>query len=174
MRSAAFRDEARDIVRKDRDDRRDGRSVDTAGAVARALERAYRLGFEEAQGEPGRGGGASTGDAIAWELVPRRPRSVVLWHVCLVLLGDGTQPEVEGRLFSARLPAGGPGWRLATAADGPALGIGRAFAERDVAVLRHLGLLGAGEGQLGGLALTTLGRATWRTAVEAAGRYPDP
>ncbi len=174
MRAAAFRDEARDIIRQDRDDRRDGRSVDTAGVVARALERAYRLGFEEAQGEPGRGSRASTSNAGTWELVPRRPRSVVLWHVCLVLLGDGTRPEVEGRLFPARISAGGSGWRLAAAVDGPALGIGRTFAERDVAVLRRLGLLAAGEGRLGGLALTTLGRTTWRTAVEAAGRYPDP
>lgn len=170
MRAVVFRDVARDIVRKDRDDRRDGRSVDTAGAIARALERAYRLGFEEAKGEPGGVGDAPIGDVMAWELVPRRPRSVVLWPVCLALLGDGTRPEIEGKLVPAKLPAGGPGWHLV----GTAPGIGRVYAERDVMVLRRLGLLGAGGGEHGGLTLTARAKATWRMAVDAAGGYPNP
>ncbi len=40
-RTAAFREAAREIVHKDRYDRRAGLSVDTAGTIARALERAY-------------------------------------------------------------------------------------------------------------------------------------
>ena len=47
-RTAAFRETARDIVHKDRYDRRAGMSVDTAGAIARALERAYVQGFVDA------------------------------------------------------------------------------------------------------------------------------
>ena len=42
-RKARFREEARDIVAKDRYDRKYGRAVDTVGAIARALERAYKL-----------------------------------------------------------------------------------------------------------------------------------
>ena len=48
-RAAAFREAARAIVFKDRYDRRAGMSVDTAGAIARALERAYAQGFADAQ-----------------------------------------------------------------------------------------------------------------------------
>ena len=51
-RKARFREEARGIVFKDRDDRKYGRAVDTAGAIARALERAYRQGFADAQDDP--------------------------------------------------------------------------------------------------------------------------
>ena len=44
-RKANFREEARGIVAKDRYDRKYGHAVDTAGAIARALERAYKQGF---------------------------------------------------------------------------------------------------------------------------------
>ena len=37
---------------KDRDDRRAGLSVDTAGAIARALERAYVQSLVDAQASP--------------------------------------------------------------------------------------------------------------------------
>ena len=47
-RKARFREEDRGIVFKDRDDRKYGRAVDTAGAIGRAMERAYRQGFADA------------------------------------------------------------------------------------------------------------------------------
>jgi hypothetical protein len=50
-RKVRFREMARDIVAKDRHDRKYGLAVETAGAIARALERAYRQGFEDAQTE---------------------------------------------------------------------------------------------------------------------------
>ena len=43
-----IRKAARDIVAKDRHDRRYGFPVDIVWAVARAMERAYRQGFEDA------------------------------------------------------------------------------------------------------------------------------
>jgi hypothetical protein len=48
IRKARFREAARDIVAKDRHDRRYGFPVDIVWAVARAMERAYRQGFEDA------------------------------------------------------------------------------------------------------------------------------
>ncbi len=51
-RKANFREEARGIVAKDRYDRKYGHAVDTAGAIARALERAYKQGFADAQDDP--------------------------------------------------------------------------------------------------------------------------
>jgi hypothetical protein len=49
IRKARFREAAREIVAKDRLDRKYGFPVDTAGAVARTMERAYRQGFADAQ-----------------------------------------------------------------------------------------------------------------------------
>jgi hypothetical protein len=51
IRKARFRETAREIVGKDRTDREYGFAVDTAGAIARAMERAYRQGFADAQSE---------------------------------------------------------------------------------------------------------------------------
>ena len=48
-RAAAFREAARAIVGKDRYDRRAGLTVDTAGAITRALEPAYAQGYADAQ-----------------------------------------------------------------------------------------------------------------------------
>ena len=48
-RTAAFRDAAHAIVYKDRDQRQADLSVDTAGAIARALQRTYTQGFTDAQ-----------------------------------------------------------------------------------------------------------------------------
>ena len=46
-RQAEFRELARDIVWQDRDKRKYGRAVDTAGSIARALEKAYQRGRKE-------------------------------------------------------------------------------------------------------------------------------
>ncbi len=43
-RKVRFKEQAREIVAVDRYNRRYGKSVDTAGAIAQALERAYREG----------------------------------------------------------------------------------------------------------------------------------
>lgn len=45
LRRARFREAAREIVAKDRYDRKRGLPVDTGGAIAHAMERAYRQGF---------------------------------------------------------------------------------------------------------------------------------
>jgi hypothetical protein len=49
-RKVRFREAGREILAKDRHDRKYGFPVDTARAVARAMERAYRQGFADAQG----------------------------------------------------------------------------------------------------------------------------
>jgi hypothetical protein len=53
-RKVRFRELAREIVGKDRHDRRAGYAVDTAGSIARALERAYRDGSPLKAGLPAR------------------------------------------------------------------------------------------------------------------------
>lgn len=98
-RKVRFREAARDIIAKDRYDRRYGRTVDTAGAVAHALERAYREGFADAQSEP------RTPDipiepiagAIEWALIPPRPRNA-FWSICLFICGRGDATGSGGYL----------------------------------------------------------------------------
>ena len=82
-RKARFREEARGIVFKDRDDRKYGRAVDTAGAIARALERAYRQGFAEAQDSatPKPSVQVPADGPLDWVLIPPRPRNA-FWSCC--------------------------------------------------------------------------------------------
>ena len=73
-RKANFREEARGIVAKDRYDRKYGRAVDTAGAIARALERAYKQGFADAQDDHVRPTPeVSDAGPLEWLLIPPRP-----------------------------------------------------------------------------------------------------
>src|ERR1700739_3313360 len=82
-RKRQFRETARDILHMAKVKRQRGEAVDTAGAGARALEQAYRLGFDDAlKGPQGSGaddataqGSAPTSDAMAWTLIPPRTRS---------------------------------------------------------------------------------------------------
>ncbi|WP_287235984.1 hypothetical protein [Mesorhizobium sp.] len=87
-RKARFRKMARDIVAKDRHDRKYGMAVDTAGAIARALEKAYRQGFEDNRvGRPSQSQEPAAQDGpLDWALIPPRPRNA-FWSICLFTLG---------------------------------------------------------------------------------------
>lgn len=89
FRKAEFRERARDIVQTDREKRKWGMPVDTAGAIARAMEKAYQRGRkEEREGEPEY---EPTDDSyIEWLLIPPRPR-MAFWSICLNLLGQEPQ-----------------------------------------------------------------------------------
>ena len=91
------------IVAKDRHDRRYGFAVDTAGAIARALERAYRQGFAEAHSEPpAPEEPANKSDAaIEWALIPPRPRNA-FWSICLFICGRPDLRACGGYLLPRR------------------------------------------------------------------------
>lgn len=96
-RCAEFKEIARDIVWNDREKRKYGSSVDTAGAIARALEKAYQRGRkEERDGEPSYPDQAPD-SLIEWKLIPSLPRRA-FWSVCLFILGRTEQekPSVGG------------------------------------------------------------------------------
>src|SRR5258708_25069731 len=94
LRKIRFRESARTILRTDRVKRQFGEAVDTAGAIARVMEQAYRLGFEDALADPARAKGHPVGsdaegeadDAMDWKLIPPRTRST-FWSICLAALG---------------------------------------------------------------------------------------
>lgn len=157
LRKIRFREAARAIVTKDRHDRKYGRAVDTAGAIARAMERAYRQGFETAQLERPVPFSISPDaeDALDWVLIPPRPRSA-FWTVCRFMLGRDGEQERDGHLVPMITERGTPGWQLVMS-DG---GFEKSMGEKTIVPLVRLGLLeNAGDGPKQ-LLISNRGRAT--------------
>jgi hypothetical protein len=170
LRKIRFREAARAIVAKDRYDRKYGRAVDTAGAIARAMERAYRQGFETAQSERPIPSSKTPDaeDALDWVLIPPRPRSA-LWTVCRFMLGRDGEQERDGHLVPMITERGTPGRQLVMS-DG---GFEKAIGEKTIVPLVRLGLLeNAGDGPKQ-LLISNRGRATWRLFLQRGGQYPE-
>jgi hypothetical protein len=179
-RTAAFRETARAIVHKDRADRRSGMSVDTAGAIARALEHAYAQGFAEGRQPPparieslaesDRIPSTTSAGPIEWMLIPPRPRNA-FWTICLFMFGrqTATPATASGHLVPTQTSMGRPGWRLVTRD-----GMEEQFGRTTILPLLRLGLLGAKDQPEGGrLVISALGRTTWQRFVERGGQFPD-
>ncbi|MBK3799694.1 hypothetical protein GAY33_10700 [Azospirillum brasilense] len=167
FRKARFREEARGIIAKDRYDRKDGLAVDTAGAVARALERAYRQGFTDAQGEALPAPVPPDG-VLEWSLIPPRPRSA-FWSCCLSLFGRQDTVPRKGHLVPDRTGRGTDGWRLVV----PGYARDDVFGGKTIAPLVKLGLLEPDPEAVDRLVLSVLGKATWKRFVDRGGKYPD-
>lgn len=171
LRKVRFREAAREIVAKDRYDRKHGMPVDTAGAIARALERAYRQGFLDAQGgSPGpTENEGHPGKEIEWALIPPRPRAA-FWTICLFTIGKGERRAGEGHLLPAITERGTPGWKLTLSAgdfrDKP-------YGEKTLAPLLRLGLLELANQPSEHLIVSERGTATWLRFLERGGDYPD-
>lgn len=170
-RKARFREEARLIVQKDRYDRGRGVTVDTAGAIARALDRAYRMGFDEATAgtseEP-----EATG-WVHWSMIGFRPRAA-FYSLCLPMFGNAglfperASEEREGYLEHATTVRGTDGWRIVV----DRLPHDFVFASRTIEPLVRLGLLDAVPDRPEHLHVTARGHATWMRFVNTGGRFP--
>ena len=171
LRKVRFREAAREIVAKDRYDRKHGLPVDTAGAIARAMERAYRQGFLDAQGDPSKPmeDEAPPGEAIDWALIPPRPRAA-FWTICLFILGKGERTDGAGHLVPATTQRGTAGWRLLL----PRGYFEKApLGERTIVPLIRLGLLELADAGPDRLLVSARGRATWWRFLERGGEYPE-
>jgi hypothetical protein len=169
-RKARFRELAREIVFKDRQDRRSGYAVDTAGSIARALERAFREGFEGGQTEgpaPGTGPHVEN-QPIEWALIPPRPRDA-FWSICLFCIGRKEHPKGEAKLIAALTGRGTPGWLLTTSEDREI----RIIGDGSVVPLIRLGLLERADDPSPSLIISDLGKMTWRRFLERGGQYPE-
>lgn len=177
-RTAAFREAARAIVFKDRGDRRSGLAVDTAGAIARAMERAYAEGYADTQrstpvkeGSLARPGSdtARADQPIDWVLIPPRPRQA-FWTICLFILGREPVAGIAaaGCLVTAETERGTPGWRLTECN-----GFEKPFGHSTILPLLRLGLLAATHGPTPCLVLSVLGHATWWRFLERGGQFPE-
>jgi hypothetical protein len=169
IRKVRFREAARDIVAKDRSNRKYGYAVDTAGAI----ERAYRQGFADAQSAmpiPPETA-AETNDAmLEWALIPPRPRTA-FWSICLFALGREDRPESGAHLVRAITGRGTPGWRLVVP-ERPDFD-DKVIGEKSIMPLLRLGLLETAAGGAERLVLSARGEATWRRFLERGGRYPE-
>jgi hypothetical protein len=170
-RKVRFREAAREIVAKDRYNRKYGFAVDTAGAVARAMERAYRQGFADAQGEPAMPAVSDVqpDEAIDWALIPPRPRTA-FWTICLFILGKGERTDGAGHLVPATTERGTAGWRLIVSSGNFEQ---KPLGERTIIPLVRLGLLELAGDAPERLVVSTCGRATWWRFLERGGRYPE-
>jgi hypothetical protein len=171
LRKIRYREAAREIVAKDRYDRKNGFAVDTAGAIARALERAYRQGLEDARSDrPVQVPKFDDADGpVEWVLIPPRPRSA-FWSICLFVLGKDGQPKHSGYLVPTITERGTPGWQLIVPAgysDKNPIG------ERTIMPLIRLGLLELAAGQPERLLISDRGAATWRRFLARDGQFPE-
>ena len=151
--------------------------MDTAGAIARALERAYVQGFADAQApasptpaalKVADGDDGATGP-VDWVLIPPRPRDA-FWTICLFTLGrdPAATPDGAGHLYPTITPSGRPGWQLATRTGREDKPFGQATLLPPV----RLGLLDPMREPDRRLVVSARGLATWRRFLERGGQFP--
>lgn len=167
-RKARFREIAREIVAKDRYNRKYGLSVDTAGAIANALERAYREGTHDGERGPAPVAVQPDSGPLEWALIPPRPRDA-FWTICLFTLSRGDGPASGGRLVPAITERGTPGWML----DLEERTYEKLFGDRTIAPLVRLGLIEADAGDPAHRVISKRGEETWSQFVQRGGQYPD-
>lgn len=170
-RKARFREIAREIVAKDRYDRKYGKAVDTAGAIARALERAYRSGFEDNRsGKPRQVRDTLTDDGpVDWALIPPRPRNA-FWDICLSTLGRGDAPAQKGFLAATVTQRETPGWQLVVPAQSYC---DKPIGEKTIIPLVRLGLIEPAPDDPGHLIVSGRGTETWWLFIKRGGQYPE-
>jgi hypothetical protein len=153
-----------------------GRATDTAGSLARSMEQAYRLGFEDAL----KGPEASTtdpvlapqstpeSDAMTWTLIPPRTRRT-FWSICLAALGREGRTETPAHLDAITTRSGSLAWQLVV----PERQIyEKTVGDGTIVTLIRLGLLeDAEEGMR--VILSAFGIATWNRFCERGGHWPD-
>lgn len=167
-RKARFREIARGIVAKDRYNRKYGIAVDTAGAIAQALERAYRDG---ARDDPAAILPApESGDTgpVEWALIPPRPRDA-FWSICLYTLGREADQPRDGHLAPAVTERGTPGWILVATGYSP----DRVISDRSIGPLVRLGLIELAVDLPVRMIVTEAGKETWVLFCRRGGRYPE-
>jgi hypothetical protein len=179
-RTAKFREEARQILSKDRHDRKHRYKVDTGGAIARALERAYQLGFADARnGDATSPPQDGSNDVQEWTLIPPRARAT-FWGCCMMIIGPqhGTM-ATAGRMaapiqnpghLEIDIAAGrGAGWRLV---NGGYRG-DRVISKNTINKLLDLDLLEPAPSGKPHVIISARGHATWQRFLELGGQHPD-
>ncbi len=169
-RKVRFKEQAREIVAVDRYNRRYGKSVDTAGAIAQALERAYREGVLDGRNGPPPVPEPPMDGPVEWVMIPPRPRSA-FWSICLFTLSKGDRPEQEGWLEPSVTNRGTPGWQRVV--GGEVRDYDAPMGERTIMPLVKLGLMEPAANNPSRLVISQRGRETWAEFLRRGGQYPE-
>jgi hypothetical protein len=175
-RKRQFRETARNILQVEKGKRRLGDAVDTAGAFARAMEQAYRLGFEEALKGPVAAAAnpviaavdAPNGGAMNWTLIPPRTRST-FWSICLAALGREGRTETPSYLESAPTRRGTLAWQLVVPDRRT---YEKSVGDGTIVTLIQLRLLEEADDETR-VVLSGYGIRTWNRFCERGGHWPD-
>ncbi len=167
-RKARFREIARGIVAKDRYNRKYGIAVDTAGAIAGALERAYRDGVQGGQNAPAPRLEHPNSGPIEWVLIPPRPRDA-FWSICLFTLSRGDRPASAGQLVPCVTERGTAGWKLIVHGQS----YEKAMGDRTINPLIRLGLLEVAPDDPEHRVVSKRGEETWSLFLQRGGQYPE-
>lgn len=170
FRKGEFRELARGIVWKDRDSRKHGRNTNTGGAIAQALEAAYKLGLAHAIGgaqvapKPRK---TEAPDApLPWNTIPPRSRSAFESIVQFKWLVLDTAASLQGLPFTNSVDCY---WDLGEKADPNAIRYKycRSYSASTLAPVVRLGLMRMADVEAGTLyVLTHKGEATWALALQ--------
>ena len=153
-----------------------GEATDTAGALARAMEQAYRLGFEDAargptatgDGDATKAAAAPDSDALNWTLIPARTRST-FWSLCLAALGREGRTRTPAYLVPESTRRGTLAWRHIVP-DRPSHG--RIVGDGAMVTMVRLGLLEASDDGARRV-LADFGIRTWNEFCKRGGHWPD-
>jgi len=169
-RKVRFKELAREIVAKDRYNRRYRLAVDTAGGIAQALERAYREGFADGKNGPPPVVEPAEDGPVEWAMIPPRPRTA-FWSICLFSLGRGDKPARGGRIVPAVTERGTPGWQLIV--PGKSSDYEKPIGERTIIPLVRLGLIEVAIDDPTHLVVSPRGKETWNEFLKRGGQFPD-
>jgi hypothetical protein len=180
VRKRLFRETARDILSTAKVKRQFGEAVDTAGAIARAMQQAYRLGFDDAVNQAAGSSPPPTEspegapldpaeDAMEWARIPPRTRST-FWRICLAALGRDRRTSTPSYLEMTLKPNGSMAWQL-VAPDRHAYE--RVVGDGTIVTLVRLGLLQHALTEDPQVTLTDYGIRTWNRFLERGGQWSE-
>jgi hypothetical protein len=179
-RNRLFRETARDILSTAKAKRQFGEAVDTAGSVARAMEQAYRLGFDDALSQAtglrapaaaaSGGVAADTGEgAMEWTQIPPRTRST-FWSICLAALGRDQRTHTPSYLRMIVKPGGAIAWQLVVP---DRMTYDKTVGDGTVVTLLRLRLLDHAVSEDPKVVLTDYGIRTWNRFLERGGQWSE-
>jgi hypothetical protein len=179
-RKRLFRETAREILLTAKVKRQFGEAVDAAGAVARAMEQAYQLGFDDAlnqaTGSPPSTADPSEGvpieppdDAMEWTRIPPRTRGT-FWSICLAALGRERRTATPSHLQLILKPGGTVAWHLVVPDRST---YDKTVGDGTIVTLLRLGLLQHAPTEDPQVTLTDYGIRTWNRFLERGGQYPE-
>lgn len=165
-RQSRFREEARGIMARDRLGRKHGGKIDTGAAIARAFERAYKLGFMDAQADRiDAASEALVEGALKWALIPPRPRHA-FWSLCM---RTSRLDDRRGHLRPVLTARGTKGWQLVAEGSEPE----RTMGDGSIRPLVRLRLIEPDPDVTTYLVVGAHGLATWTRFLREGGRLPD-